>query len=336
MLGARSQTDGRFVIRGVEPGTYELRAEHPQRAPAKADEPIVVEGSDIDGLELRLDAGTELQGRILGLGFDELARVRVGAYRLIPTGSGEGPLQPEGDAHEGVSSFEGVFRIPNIPVPAQGQATWSVFAILEPSGRLVEERVTLRPSSRLDPPSVELDFDRGLSLHGRIVDADAPVAGARVVVEGQEHGNQGLVVTDDEGRFQITNLPAGAYVMVFVRTDAQLIHALPVDVVEGREPLVLRFDSRPLEGWVVDRTGGAPVPGATVEIHPAGGREHGTHYPPTPVDDTGRFQLRVTEGEGSILRVVAPGYATADLPVAPAGGGPVTVELERLATPAAP
>ena len=121
---------------------------------------------------------------------------------------------------------------------------------------------TLRPSGDATPRRVVLE--RVLALVGEAVDVRGwPVEGARVMAE--QGGASETGTTDEEGRFQFTDLASGD-VAVTAETDDSIAAARTVTLrsVDASVRLVLEPGSV-LSGTVIDPDG-APVTDATVRI----------------------------------------------------------------------
>ena len=76
-----SDEGGAFRITGLEPGRYILTARAPGYADGGPDEPVEIDSSPVDGLEIVLEPGASIVGAVTGLGPSELAQVRIGVWR---------------------------------------------------------------------------------------------------------------------------------------------------------------------------------------------------------------------------------------------------------------
>ena len=78
-----------------------------------------------------------------------------------------------------------------------------------------------------------------VSLQGMVKSASgAPVAGAFVKMKNEERRLTFMVVSQDQGRYSISNLPAGRYVVQGIGGDLQSAMSTPVDVATGRPATV--------------------------------------------------------------------------------------------------
>jgi hypothetical protein len=112
-------------------------------------------------------------------------------------------------------------------------------------------------------------------LTGRVVDAQSgePIARAHVTVHFFQNAQQGMELTllsDTDGSFRITNLPAGQYQVNCEKTGylpgSQGAVAGPVGGNAKPAPMVIRLTAQAaIEGTVVDDQG-APVPNANIQL----------------------------------------------------------------------
>ncbi|MCP4701409.1 MAG: DUF11 domain-containing protein [Gammaproteobacteria bacterium] len=139
---------------------------------------------------------------------------------------------------------------------------------------LYMQAVQALPGSETGPYSVE----------GQIVDESGmPVADA--VVEAAGH----MVLTDENGNYQITGLPEGEHAVSATKEGVSII-------ADGETPPVGPFR---VKVWVRD-TFGMPIPGVTVEI--AG-------YPGISTDESGRGEIIGLGGDVYTLTAHKAGYA---------------------------
>jgi hypothetical protein len=130
---------GEFQFGGLGEGRYRVIAEKEGYAPHPAQD-VQVAGSSVSDLELRLERGVGVAGRITGLAFADLARVQVAATRLGVPGETSGRVD-----------YEGRYRIDDL---APGD--WIVLARL-PGGRWTEGRLTI-PEGAADA-ALDLAFE---------------------------------------------------------------------------------------------------------------------------------------------------------------------------------
>jgi hypothetical protein len=186
---ATTAPDGGFQISGVPDGAYRLVAEKAGWASARSAEELRVAGGAVTGIELRLDRGATIAGRIAGLGFEELSRVQVTA-----SGAGGGQV--------GSVDYQGSYRI-----EALAPGDWILEAQVPGTGRRAVGRVRLEPGQ--SQASLDLEFGGGLALTGVVLQGDRPVAGAAVTVRSSNGGPVHGAMSGPDGRFRVEGLQAG-------------------------------------------------------------------------------------------------------------------------------
>ncbi len=281
--------DGSFRFEGVEDGEYRVRASKQGHATAES-EPLRVAGAPVGGLEVRLQAGGAIVGRVLGLEPDALARVEIGAGRAQAM-----------DYKSTRVDYEGRYRIAAV---APGE--WRVWAEVTGTGRRAEGRVTLTPGA--SEATLDLDFATGLTLSGRVVRGGAPVSGAYVSAQGSDVADRGSAETDRDGLFRIGGLEAGSYDVSVQSGSAILREKLALDA--DRE-VVLELAVAAVAGRVVDSSDRAPIAGAAVRLEPPEGEERiwGLDLSAVTTDAQGRFRLNEVAAGRWRLRVEREGYA---------------------------
>jgi hypothetical protein len=287
-----STEEGAFSFQGISDGTYRLSARREGLAGNGEGEPVVVAGSPVEGLEIRLSTGGAVAGRLLGLDFADLARVRVFA---APGGS-PGAVDPDGS-----------YRIAHLP-PGE----WLVTAAIPGSGLQAEGRVEL---TRETPEALlDLDLSGGEhSLEGVVLRNGEPLEGSAVVLAGptgDSRTRRGW--TTPSGAFRFSDLVSGDYRLDVWAASGALHREEHVQVPAGER---LRIDLRTLEvtGRVFDSLDRSPLAGALVLFLSSEAPEG--FVPETRTDSQGGFRLaNVPEGVWKI-RVTLGGYAPREVEV---------------------
>lgn len=297
-----SGDDGGFVLRGVLDGTYTLMADKPGYARGRGSERFTVAAAaPISGLVVELEAGTSLSGYVLGLDFDDLARVRIAARGPRGLGSRQGRID-----------YQGRYSIAGL---APGR--WTLFAEARGSGRRTEKAVIVEPGV----PEIEtdLEFADGFTLSGRAVQGENPVRGASVRLS-KPHFRSATAVTDPDGGFVIEGLESGTYQLSLVDLATGLQHRQPVEIFGDRE-IVVEISDAWISGTVRDRTDGRPIAGARLALEPAGGGFAGaataSRFRGSQVesDSNGRFRIEGVPRGSWLLSARKSGYAPAEAPV---------------------
>ena len=244
---AETDGDGRFRFAGLPPGaTISLLARAPGlRGTLTAD-------AGPGPVEIRLAAAATLEGRVTDAGGHPASGVPV---LLGPRQSDPGEESTAADlvAAGSARTFtddDGRYRLDSL------EPVRSLAAALRPGGRrLAGAVVDLHAGeNRLDliqPPEI--------AVTGRVLDEkSAPVAAARVFLEGAEPGDRWLVIAAADGAFRLAGIPDGDYrLSVFAKGFAQ------------PEPQDVRVAGSPVQGIELRLGRGVTITGKLTGIEPA-------------------------------------------------------------------
>lgn len=209
-----SGADGTFRFEAVAEGGYRVETE--TKGYASAAREIRVAGSPLTGLEIRLERGGAIAGRILGLPFQDLAEVQVVA------------TSPGRPGQAGSLDYQGSYRIEGL-----GPGEWKVIATQGSRQTGGVASVTGAPSdTRLD-----LEFAAGFTLSGRVERGGAPLGGALVLVEAADGGG-GNAVTGPDGRFRVEGLRPGPYSLTALEPRSNLRSDQRLEIAGDREVVV--------------------------------------------------------------------------------------------------
>lgn len=305
--------DGRFRIAGLSEGSYTVGAEKAGYAAAQTERPIALGDGPAAPVELRLTRGVSVAGRVLGLGFDELSRVRiVGLQPQRPTP----PAAAEAD-------YEGRYRLPGLR-----PGDWTVIARVDDGGKTVHESVHLEPGAgevRLD-----LDFGGGLTLSGRVVRGAAPVSGAEIQASAETTLSGAWTETDQGGRFLLEGLDPGLYTLEVSAPSGGPAHRRRIEL-SGDRDLVVELDEATVRGLVVADADGRPIEGAVVSLdaRDGGALPRSGPRPSARTDAAGAFTLAGLAPRRYRLQAKSPGYgaATAEVEAVAGAGEPVELRL---------
>jgi hypothetical protein len=201
-----------FTLRGVPPGRYRLHAQsysntaaNPSK-PMAADIPVEVGGSDIDNLDISLDAGGTLDVAVAG-------EISDGSVSLRSADASRG-------SRGAPRNKDGIFHFDNL---SPGRYWLDV----RPSAGNCVQSVTLGDKDVTGKP-IQMEAGNALhfavalsatcgSIRMRAVRDGAPVPGAKVVLllngTPQEPGALKEDFTDDEGEFLFSGLAPGHYLV---------------------------------------------------------------------------------------------------------------------------
>jgi len=186
-----SDDEGHFLLRGLEPGLYQLQA---SRRGYVASAPIEVSldlGRSVHGLEIPLHPGGALRGRILGLTAKELAEVKVSAAK------------PQEDSRTATVDAHGEYQFRGL---APGE--WTVSA--EVAHRRAEAKAILPEGD--SEATLDLEIHPGVTLSGQVFRKGEPVAPISVrVLDGPPTAAGGNVLGNAGGEFRLEGLEPGVY-----------------------------------------------------------------------------------------------------------------------------
>lgn len=242
---ARTDAEGAFTFEPVAAGRYRLRASAHGYPDAELPRAVPVGGEAVEGLEVPLESGGAITGRILGLTDDELSRVAVRAE------------------HEGGESrpaeVDSAGRYALRPLKAGG---WLIQASLLEGQRHARARVLL---ARGGEEAQDLRFGSGLTLSGRVLYRDQALADALVSIRGQHLAVERSVTTDHDGAFRFDDLEADTYGLGLNQARELLAHNEVIELSADRE-VTIQLQRQVVAGRVTDAASKGPVAAATVTL----------------------------------------------------------------------
>ena len=186
---ARSREDGSFRLAGLAAGRHAIEARKGGYSPAVLT--VELAEAPLEGIELRLERGATLAGRLLGLTAGELARVEVAA------------VSPQLGVRDGVVEPGGHYRIDGLE-----PGDWMATASVPPGSRHARAPVRVAGTGTV---AADLDFGQGLALAARVLVNGAPLSGVRIEALGTEGQGAGAALTDERGMVRISGLAPGPY-----------------------------------------------------------------------------------------------------------------------------
>ncbi|HKV07754.1 MAG TPA: carboxypeptidase-like regulatory domain-containing protein [Thermoanaerobaculia bacterium] len=289
--------DGRFRLSPVVAGQYHLRAGADGFTDTEHPGTLTVAADPVSNLEVTLEKGATLSGRILGLTAEDLAQVEVEA---------------RGDGGETVAAWtDGRGRYEIRPL-ASGD--WTVTARLWDDQRQARTRVAIRRSDR--EVTRDLEFEKRLALTIQVFYDEEPLPDAQVSVRGQRITAERTATTDYEGRARFDDLAPETYRIGVLHSRNMLVHNDQVDLQEDRE-MVLRLEGATVGGLVVSAADGAPIPEALLSLRPVEGPEY-LVTADTKAD--GRFVVHRVQPNRYRLQANARGFLLAEQEIQVASG----------------
>lgn len=303
---ATSRGDGTFRLDGVAPGIYRVEARHSGHAPARL-EGVEVGPDGVAGLEVVLEPGATLAGRVLGLEPEALGRLEVRATDATR------------DLLRGTVDYAGRYRVDGV-----SPGDWWVSGEL-PDGRTAEAAVTVLPGE--PRVTADLEFSREERLRGRVLLAGEPLADAEVTLAEAGSHPGATAFTDRDGRFTLSEAPSDGGLLRVVHPDRGVFHRQ--EVPPGAQEVLVDLPGARLAGRVRSAFGGGPIDGARVTAELLDASEPLPRSVRSGAD--GRFRFSDLQAGRWQVSASAEGFAPADAAVdlSPAAGAPsLTLELE--------
>ena len=295
--------DGQFTISGLEDGRYTVTAQKSGWVGASIDD---VDPASARPLTLTLDRGGTITGRVTGLAPEELAQVRVSAAARNTSSSQQ-------------TDAAGNFTLSGIP---DGSVTINAYKQGMPMRQAPPKTVEVVNGSA---PPVEIDFNAGVAIHGRVTRNGLPVNGGNLVfsARGRNVGRSPYASIGPDGAYEVNVPDAGDY-DVRVLTMGGINDNIPYTVV-GSATFDIDLKGGAVHGVVLDADSGAPLPDARVYAAPA---SQGLRTSRNAMSDSnGAFTLDVLPDGSYTFRAERERYAPASQIVTVSGGSAAPVEL---------
>lgn len=305
--------DGRFRLSQVRSGRYRLKAGADGFADTERPGTLTVDGDPVSNLEVVLDRGTVLSGRILGLPAADLPQVEVEA------------LSDQGERLAAWTDGRGRYEIRSL---AAGD--WTVRATLWDDQRQARTRVVIRRSDR--ELTRDLEFEKRLALTVQLLYDEEPLPEALISLRGQGITGERTATTDHEGRVRFEDLAAATYHIGLRHTRNLLVHNDQVDLQQDRD-LILRLQGATVGGLVVSAADGKPIQDAMLLLRPVEGPEY---LITTGSKSDGRFMAHRVQPNRYRVVANAKGFLQAEQEVQVASGETVdNLELRLEPAPGA-
>jgi protocatechuate 3,4-dioxygenase beta subunit len=280
--------DGRFRLTPVLAGKYRLKAGADGFTDTEHPGTIQVAGEPVSNVEITLEKGAVLSGKILGLAAEDLPRVEVEA---------------RGDSGVTVPAWtDGRGRY---EVRSLAPGDWTVTARLWDDQRQARTRVAIRRSDR--EVTRDLEFEKRLALTVQVLYDEEPLPDARISLRGQRITAERTAMTDYEGRVRFEDLAQETYRIGLRHSRNMIVHNDQIDLQQDRE-LVLRLQGATIGGVVVSAADGRPVRDALLSLRPVEGPEY---LVTAATKSDGRFAVYRVQPNRYRLEAKAKGFLVA-------------------------
>lgn len=284
---ARSDAEGAFEISPVVPGTYHIEATAEGYSAGSINN-VRVGAELVEGLEVVLQTGGRISGRILGLKPDELAGVKVHAR------------YESGDSRPAEVDAAGNYHLQDLD-----PGDWLVEASVADGQRQSQARVPLAPGAEV---TRDLEFGGRFTLSGVVLLRDEPLPDTDVSIQGQGLAVQRLVETDWQGRFRFDDLEADTYWLGLTNPGELVVHNQLVEVAADRE-VTIRLERSNVSGVVVSEKSREPLAEARVSLRHVAEGEMPEFLVAGGTDAAGAFQLPEVPAGRYLLHVTRDGYS---------------------------
>lgn len=213
--GQRTDANGAFEFTRVVPGQYVVKAESTSQGTAETDSMLLNAGDEINGLRIELDPGVTFSGVVVGPNGEAVKGASVQLVAVRDNGPGD------------VSSLVQQF-VPAAMLNASASATtdplgaFTLARVAPGSYKLVATHRSyakttvsgIKVLSGQDVTGFRVRMEIGGRARGSLTADGKPLPGAMIVLLG-ESGVE-VVQTDSQGRFEVTGLATGTYMMTTV------------------------------------------------------------------------------------------------------------------------
>ena len=245
----RTGVDGAFRLSPVGRGRYRLTAEGDDYPPGEIPEPVEVAGKPLEGLEVVLEPGGAIAGRVIGLKPEELSQVEV---TIRSEEQGTVPVMIDA---------EGGYAIRKLR-----PGDYLLQATLAAGQRQAQARASLSPRER--EAQRDLEFAPRLTLSGQVLYEEEPLSEAHLAIRGHGLAVERSVTTDYEGMFRFEDLEPDTYWLGLDHDREALVHNETIELAGDRD-VVIRLQPAKIGGVVKDSETGEPIPGASVMLRHA-------------------------------------------------------------------
>lgn len=319
MLRNFTSDDGSFTLENVPPGQVELLANAPGYTTGRMPALNVEDGKTLANIEIGLETGVKLTGRVTGPDGGALSGVTVRADNMAGGGRMMRVQAGGGAESSGLTDPNGEYSIDSLE---PGEKTFNFTR----SGYLTESK-TVNLSGK--ETRLDVTLSTGMRVTGTVTsEAGGPIADASVSAGGSDFFGGRAVRTDASGAFQMEGLAPGHYTFTASKSGYANGISRDVDISSGAPVRLIMKSGGIITGHVLGLTE-RELPETTVMANGANGNAN------APVDSNGNFRIEGTptgtvrvsaRTGGPMMGAGAKSSPTKSVDVEP--GGTATVDLE--------
>lgn len=248
---ARSDSNGAFELESIAPGRYTVTASRAGFADGRVEDFDPASGAP---LRIVLRTGGTIWGRVSGLTDEELSNVMVDA-------------RGAGTASRGAVDSSGNYRIEGV---SAGTVRVSAQVITRGFGGGKSSPAQTVELTEGGSQQVDIRFESGTAISGRVLRNRAPLAGAMVQFAPRTAAAQtrSSASTDGQGYYTVTGLEPGDYNVAVVDLERFSPYSTTYQV-SGSATFDIEFSTSSLRGRVIDSSSGEGVAEANVQVRPA-------------------------------------------------------------------
>ena len=310
----QTDSDGRYTIRGVPPGTYEIRAGRDRTYVRKyfnhaldrhdAEEIVVIGGEAVQGIDFVLGVGATISGRV----YD----AETGAP-ISGAGLAAGPV--DGDHLSWAeTNVDGSYTLTGLPS--------GLIEVKVSSESHIEQRVVVSVGDVGSVEGQDFGLELGATIAGRVVDAATgmPIPGVKIDADSTGSGeyHHSFARTDSDGVYTLRGVVPGTYIIRAGRDNATYVQQHYGDsfgedqaehVAVGKEESIDGIDfalrlGGTISGTVTDAETGLPIAFMDVSARTA----IGSKFAWTRTDNNGGYTLRGVPAGLITVSVSGQGY----------------------------
>jgi hypothetical protein len=253
-LTTTTAEDGRFALAATASGSFTLVVQASDHAPFLSTHSLDATSGSLDVGDIQLLGGGGITGRIL----DQAGNGLPGASATLRPSSGamRRSMEQAGLLAPAATTAAGVYRFQHV-MPWRYRVTASA-----PGMQAARAANTVEVKEGVETKVAPIRLEVGFELAGVVVGPDdAPVAGAEVRVRNNRSRPRfnGRVTTQNDGRFQMGQLPPGPLQVEVTARGFLGFSRVDVDPTRGQELEVRLQGGIRVTGIVLDTQSGAPV-----------------------------------------------------------------------------